>query len=140
MLRRCALPLFAIFLWASEAHAGGPLGQNGAPINTSSYSLDLYSGIVSAGARTTGLAGSMVAIAEDVDSNLLNPATPAVRPYFSVDSFDYWLGLGLALPGSLSKFDYFNTRGKEATQGGSPSGMLFLVPAANVQFGHLGIG
>src|SRR5688572_27735787 len=94
---------------SSTAHAAGPLGSNGAPITTSAYSIDLYQGAVSAGNRVMGLGGAYVALAEDVDGDLQNPAAPAVRPFFSIDHFDYWLGLGLTFPASLSKIDFFNS-------------------------------
>ena len=88
----------------SSAHAAGPLGSNGAPITTSAYSIDLYQGAVSAGNRVMGLGGAYVALAEDVDGDLQNPAAPAVRPFFSIDHFDYWLGLGLTFVGGFLYF------------------------------------
>jgi hypothetical protein len=36
-------------------------------------------------------------IAEGVDADIQTPVAPAVRPYYSVDHFDYELGLGLTL-------------------------------------------
>ena len=82
-------------LWSVRASAAGPLGVNGDPITTSDYALDLFQGPLFAGSRVTGLAGAYVAIAEDVDGDLQNPAAPAVRPFFSYTNFDYWLGFGL---------------------------------------------
>lgn len=120
------------------AHAGGPLGPNGAPVETSNYALDLHQGVVLAGTRVTGLAGAYVAIAEDVDGDLSNPAAPAVRPLYSVDYFDWWLGLGLTLPSSVSNLDYFNSG--DVTHLNSPKGLVFLTPAINLQWGDLGAG
>jgi len=70
-------------LLARIAAAGGPLGPNGSALQTSDYAIDLYQGPVFAGSRVTGLAGAYVAIAEDVDGDLQNPATPAVRERYA---------------------------------------------------------
>jgi hypothetical protein len=134
-LRAALLTLLA----GAAAHADGPLGANGERITTSSYSIDLYQGPVSAGNRVIGLGGAYVAIAEDVDGDLQNPAAPGVRPFFSVEQFDYWLGLGLTFPTRLSSIDFFNS-GSETGFRGSSDKPLFLTPAANVQWGTFGLG
>src|SRR6187549_43377 len=126
-------------LWTARAEAAGPLGRDGAPIQTSDYAIDLYQGPVFAGTRVTGLGGAYVAIAEDVDGDLQNPAAPAVRPFYSLDNFDYWLGLGLTLPAKLKGMDIFNSGGdSEITR--SPDSFVFVTPALNLQWGGLGIG
>ncbi|HWO11963.1 MAG TPA: hypothetical protein VNN80_20860 [Polyangiaceae bacterium] len=122
-----------------SALASDPLGANGQAINTSSYSIDLYQGPVSAGNRVIGLGGAYVAIAEDVDGDLQNPAAPGVRPFFSIEHFDYWLGLGLTFPGRLSSIDFFNS-GSETGFRGSSGKPLFLTPALNLQWGTFGLG
>jgi hypothetical protein len=102
--RRAAASLALIMACASfsgVARANGPIGRNGEAIKTSRYSIDLLQGQVFAGSRVTSLGGAYVAIAWDVDGMLQNPAAPAVRPFFSVTHFDYWLGFGLTFPGSL---------------------------------------
>jgi hypothetical protein len=124
---------------ASEALAAGPLGSNGQPITTSAYSIDLYQGSISAGNRVMGLGGAYVAIAEDVDGDLQNPAGPAVRPFFSIEHFDYWLGLGLTFPAGLSKIDFFNS-GSETGFRGASDEPIFFTPALNLQWGSLGFG
>src|SRR5882672_1869955 len=103
-----AVALSVLFSTA-KATATEQLGTNGEPITTSSYSLDLFQGPVFAGSRVTGLAGAYVAIAEDVDGDLQNPAAPAVRPFFSYTHFDYWLGFGLTFPATLQNTDFFNS-------------------------------
>ncbi|HEY6725564.1 MAG TPA: hypothetical protein VI197_16120 [Polyangiaceae bacterium] len=122
----------------SVARAGGPLGDNGSTIETSSYAIDISQGPVLGGARLTGLGGAYVAIAEDVDGDLQNPAAPAVRPFYSIDWFDWWPGLGLTLP-ALADLDYFNT-GERDADSRAPSTFLFLTPALNLQWGSFGVG
>ncbi|HKU45151.1 MAG TPA: hypothetical protein VJR89_43625, partial [Polyangiales bacterium] len=121
------------------ARAGGPVGPNGAPITTSSYAVDLYQGPVFAGTRVTGLAGAYVGISEDIDGSQQNPATPALRPFYSFSHFDYWLGFGLTFPATLSGVDFFNTGGKTDVQN-APSSFVFFTPAVNLQWGEFGIG
>jgi hypothetical protein len=123
----------------TTAFAVGPLGSNGQAISTSSYSIDLYQGAVSAGNRVMGLGGAYVAIAEDVDGDLQNPAAPAVRPYFSIERFDYWLGLGLTFPAGLSNIDFFNS-GSETGFRGPADEPIFFTPALNLQWGTFGFG
>lgn len=130
--------LLAASTTTKPARAGGPLGDNGEPITSSDFGIDIYRGTVLGGSRTTGLGGAYSAIAEGVDGNLLNPATPAVRPFYSVSYFDYWLGLGLTLP-ALSELDYFNT-GERDKSSRAPSSFLFLSPAMNLQWGNFGVG
>jgi hypothetical protein len=126
-------------LRAAPAWAAGTLGANGQPITTSSYSIDLYQGAVFAGNRVMGLGGAYVALAEDVDGDLQNPAAPAVRPFFSVEQFDYWLGLGLTFPAGLSKIDFFNS-GSETGFRGTADEPVFITPALNLQWGSFGLG
>ncbi len=121
------------------ALAAGPLGSNGDAIATSSYSIDLHQGSVLAGNRVMGLAGAYVAIAEDVDGDLQNPAAPAVRPFFSVESFDYWLGLGLTFPTGLQRLDFFNS-GSETGFRGFGDEPVFITPALNLQWDTFGLG
>jgi hypothetical protein len=124
---------------SSTAHASGPLGSNGQAITTSAYSIDLYQGAVSAGNRVMGLGGAYVALAEDVDGDLQNPAAPAVRPFFSIEHFDYWLGLGLTFPAGVSRIDFFNS-GSETGFRGASDNPIFVTPALNLQWGTLGVG
>ena len=124
---------------ARNAAAGGPLGPNGSPIQTSSYALDLFHGPVFAGTRVTGLGGAYVALAEDVDGDLQNPAAPAVRPFFSNSQFDYWLGFGITFPATLSGVDFFNS-GTKTSLTNTPDAFVFFTPAVNLQWGEFGLG
>ncbi|MEY2933584.1 MAG: hypothetical protein RL033_4333 [Pseudomonadota bacterium] len=117
--------------------AAGRLGQNGEAITTSSYSIDLFQGALLAGNRVIGLGGAYVALAEDVDGDLQNPAAPAMRPFFSVEHFDYWLGLGLTSPAGFS--DFFNS-GSASGFRGSADRHFFVTPAINLQWGTFGLG
>jgi uncharacterized protein YifE (UPF0438 family) len=121
-----------------SAHASGPLGPDGAPITTSDFAIDVFGGPVLGGTRMTGLGGAYSAIAEGVDGNQLNPATPAVRPFYSVSPVDYWFGFGFTLP-ALSELDYFNT-GERDPEARLPSKFVYVTPAANLQWRTVGIG
>src|SRR3954465_5767239 len=102
----------AALLAAGHAHAGGPIGSDGKPNTPSGFSIDLFQGPLFAGSRVTSLGGAYVAIAEDVDGDLQNPAAPAVRPFFSYPHFDYWLGFGVTFPADLAHMDFFNSGSK----------------------------
>ena len=137
---RIAGAAIALLLSRAEmAAAGGPLGPNGSALQTSDYAIDLYQGPVFAGSRVTGLAGAYVSIAEDVDGDLQNPASPAVRPFFSYSHFDYWLGFGLTLPATLNGVDFFNSGHATSVQN-APDAFVFFVPSVNLQWGELGVG
>ena len=124
---------------ARRAAAAGALGANGSEIRTSNYALDLFHGPVFAGTRVTGLGGAYVAIAEDVDGDLQNPAAPTVRPFFSVSQFDYWLGFGITFPATLSGVDFFNS-GSKTNLTNTPDAFVFFTPAVNLQWGEFGLG
>ncbi|HYP98498.1 MAG TPA: hypothetical protein VER96_07485 [Polyangiaceae bacterium] len=130
--------LFGLFA-VRNASAAGVLGPNGSEIKTSSYALDLFHGPVFAGTRVTGLGGAYVAIAEDVDGDLQNPAAPAVRPFFSYSQFDYWLGFGITFPATLSGVDFFNS-GNKTNLTNTPEQFVFFTPAVNLQWGEFGLG
>ena len=82
-----------------------------------------------AGTRVTSLGGAYVAMAYDVDGMLQNPAAPAVRPFFSVTDFDYWLGFGATFAPDLEGMDFFNS-GSKTQLSSEADGLLFLTPAA----------
>jgi len=131
---------FSVLLLAPLAQAGGELGENGSDITTSRYSVDLYQTSVWAGSKVTSLGGSYVALAYDVDGMLQNAAAPAVRPFFSVTDFDYWLGFGVTFPSSLAGMDFFNSGSKTVQEGDDPDSLVYLTPAAILQFGNFGFG
>jgi hypothetical protein len=138
--RSAALLGALAFLFSpAPAIAGGPLAAQGEPIATSDYALDLFQGPLFAGTRLTSLAGAYVAIAEDVDGDLQNPASPAVRPFFSYSHFDYWIGFGVTFPADLSSMDFFNS-GSKTNVPNPPDSFVFFTPALNLQWGEFGIG
>jgi hypothetical protein len=63
---------------ATEARA-----QTAPPIKTNDYAIDLTQGPVLASNRVVGLAGAFVAMADGVDGDSQNPASPAVRTTYS---------------------------------------------------------
>lgn len=134
-----SLVALSFFTWTAQSKAGGTLGPNGSQIQTSEYALDLFQGPVFAGSRVTGLAGAYVAISEDVDGDVQNPAAPGVRPFFSYTHFDYWLGFGLTFPATLQNADFFNS-GSSTHIANPPDSFVFFNPAVNLQFGAVGIG
>jgi hypothetical protein len=133
------LCLGAVLAWSPWCQANGPITANGSPIATSRYAIDLFRGPVMAGSRVTGLGGAYVAIGWDVDGMLQNPAAPAVRPFFSVTHFDYWLGFGLTTPGGFAGQDLFNSGTSDGEKSAGNS-MLFMTPAAMLQWGNFGFG
>ena len=142
MIRLTAFGTFAcISGFATAALGAGPLGQNGEPIRTSNYAVDLMQGPVLASTRVTGLAGAYVAIAEGVDASSQTPVSPGVRPAYSVDHFDYDLALGLSLPATLTSTDFFNTGGGTTELANAEQeGFVFVSPALNLQWGKFGVG
>jgi len=122
------------------AFAAGPLGANGQKIATSQYGIDLFQGPIYAGSRVTSMGGAYVAVAWDVDGMLQNPAAPAVRPFFSVTDFDYWLGFGLTFPGSFEDMDFYNSGTKSDDATASVKSFVVATPSAMVQFGPFGFG
>ena len=123
------------------AAAAGPLGREGDPIETSTYGVDLTQTPVVAGARVTGLAGAYVAIAEGVDGNIQTPVAPAVRAPYSVDHFDYDLGLGFLVPATLTSTDFFNTgHGNTKLSNSEQQGFVFVTPAVNLAWGGFALG
>jgi hypothetical protein len=123
-----------------SASAAGELGDNGAKITTSHYGIDLFQGPIYAGSRVTALGGAYVAVAWDVDGMLQNPAAPAVRPFFSVTDFDYWLGFGLTFPGSFQDMDFYNSGSRSEGQESSVKSFVVATPSAMLQFGAFGFG
>ena len=122
------------------ALAGGNIGANGEQITTSHYGIDLFQGPIYAGSRVTALGGAYVAVAWDVDGMLQNPAAPAVRPFFSVTDFDYWLGFGLTFPGSFEDMDFYNSGSQSRDSTSSVKSFVIATPSAMVQLGSFGFG
>ena len=127
---------------SAVALGAGPLGDDGDPIATSNYAVDMSQGVVLGGSRATGLGGAYVAIAEGVSGNLYNPAAPAVRAAYSFRDTRFDLGIGAAFPGGISEKDYFN-RGRRTNVGAPQSDQLafvFFEVVGNLQDGPWGGG
>ncbi|MEZ4233851.1 MAG: hypothetical protein R3B89_32050 [Polyangiaceae bacterium] len=126
--------------WQTPSLAAGPLGDEGSEIQTSEYTVDLYQGPVTASSRVIGLGGAYTAIAEGVEGMSQNPAAPAIRTPWSVDSFDYDLGLGFTFPSSIRGNDFYNTGEGPTDVSAGSDGLLFLTPAVVLQDGAWGYG
>jgi len=120
---------------ASEAQAQR-LGDNGEPIRTSNYTLDLYEGPVLAGSRIVGLAGAYVPLAEGVAGFSFNPASAAKRAPWSSGWFDWEIDGGVTLPASLTGTD-FDNNGDESF---ANEAAFFITGGIGLQFGDLGLG
>ena len=97
-----------VLLWSLEAKAGGPLGPQGAQVQTSQYTVDLFQGPVLASSRITALGGAYTAIAEGTEGIPFNPAAASLRPPYSTTRDDYDLTAGLTLPASVTGTDFDN--------------------------------
>ncbi|HTQ06994.1 MAG TPA: hypothetical protein VMI54_24215 [Polyangiaceae bacterium] len=124
-------------LAASPAFAQPP---QPAPLRTNDYTIDLYQGPVLASSRVVGLAGAFVAMADGIDGDTQNPASPAVRVPYSYTDIDYDLGAGLSFPGSLGRSgDFFNSGSRTRVIAGNNL-YVFLNGAFNLQINHWGFG
>lgn len=121
---------------AYQARAGGPLGPQGAPIETSNYGVDLFQGPVLASTRITALAGSFTAISEGTDAIPFNPAAASLRMPYSTTRDDYDLTAGFTLPASVEGTD-FDNNGKV---GFTYDDFYWITAGATIQSGRLGIG
>lgn len=128
-----------------SARAAGPLPADGEVILTSDYRIDMYQGPILGSSRSTGLAGSTAALAEGVDGMPVNAAAPAVRSPWSVNHYDYDLGIGFTTASSLEDSDFDNNgrvRFEDGTiRGGTPyERFLFLTLGGAFQWGRWGVG
>jgi hypothetical protein len=126
--------LLACFFLSSSAYAQA-LDQ-GKPIKTSSYAVDLFQGPVLASTRPTGLSGAYAGIAEGSDGNAYNAASPAVRVPSSVDWFDWDATASVVFPATLRNTDFDNN----GTRGFTYSSFWFATAGANLQLGPWGFG
>lgn len=123
----------ALGLCAPRAWA---IGNEGEPIDTSDYTIDLHQGPVTGGSRVIGLAGAYEAIAEGILATQYNPAAVALRVPWSQTWFDWEVDGGVSFPASLSDFDYDNNGDGRFTN----SAALFLTGALGFQMGGGGVG
>jgi hypothetical protein len=131
----------AILALTERALADGPLPANGGRIFTSDYAIDLSAGPVIAGPRALGLGGAYVAIAEGVDGDTQNPASPAVRAAWSQSQVGYDASFTLQFPGALKNTDYFNTGlARTDLRSSDPNDFALASATGNVQVGPWGGG
>src|SRR5690606_11709824 len=111
-------------------------GNEGEPIDTSNFTLDLHQGPVLAGSRVVGLGGAYVPIAEGVAGYAFNPAAVALRVPWSTDYLDWDDDGGFTLPSSVTQFDFDNN----GDDGFSNDTALFLTAGLGLQAGPGGVG
>ena len=137
---KCALAfsVLAGVLWLPD-HVVAQLGPDGAPIDTSDYSIDLTRGVVVSTSRVVGLSGAATSLAQGVEGGLQNPSAVAYRGPQWPDWYDYWLALGVTYP--FESGDFYNS-GKVVGDSGrlSDDTTLFLIPGVYWQMWNLGIG
>jgi hypothetical protein len=134
-LAACAAAL-GLGLLSPPAAAAGKLGKDGAPIETSEYTIDLYEGPVLAGARVIGLGGAYAPIAEGIAGYGFNPAAAAQRVPWSTSWFDWELDAGVTLPSSITGTDFDNN----GDEGFTNKAAIFLTGGVGLQFGDVGVG
>ncbi|HMA96177.1 MAG TPA: hypothetical protein VKP30_26000 [Polyangiaceae bacterium] len=135
------LAIIALPLTSGVRIANAQLGQNGSPIQTSRYAVDLFQGPVLASTRVIGMGGAYVAIAERVEGSFYNPAAPAVRTPWSTSAVDYDASLGLTSPGTIQRSDFFNS-GSDRTKltASYADDFVFLDAEGQLQIDEWGFG
>jgi hypothetical protein len=103
-----ALSLFA-FLFSPRSEAGGPLGRQGTPLQTSDYTLELFQGPILASSRITAMGGAASALASGAEGIAFNAASASPRDPYSTRRIDYDLTLGLTFPSSIAHTDFENS-------------------------------
>jgi len=126
----------ALALAPRGAAAAGPLGPQGSPITTSSYTLDIFQGPLIGSSRVTAMAGAVVALAAGADIMTANPATPAVRYPFSHSVTDWNAGIEWRFPSQLGTTDFDNN----GTKGFAYNDFIFVSSSGYVQEGPVGLG
>jgi hypothetical protein len=121
---------------SADAFAGGPLGPQGARVQTSGYSVDLFQGPVLATTRITALGGAYTAIAEGTDGIPFNPAAASFRLPYSTTRDDWDLTAGLTIPSSVDGTD-FDNNGKP---GFTYDNFYWLTFGGLIQHDRLGFG
>jgi hypothetical protein len=132
----------AALLWSADSGAECRTGRatwdaSVRNLASSNYALDLHQGLVFSGTRVIGLAGAFVAIAEGVDGDTQNPASPAVRAPYSYSSAEQEFGFGVTFPSGLRHYDFFNS-GRETCLPTGNQIYVFLNGAVHVQIDNWG--
>lgn len=125
---------------AAPRPASAALPDEGQPLHTNDYSIDLYQGPVLSANRVIGLGGAFVAIADGVEGSAMNPAATAARTPWSYGHFDYDLGLGITFPSSIKNTDFWNSGHPTELPKSKSLDFLFFNLALQLQFGRWGLG
>jgi hypothetical protein len=134
--RRTGLFVVALCAGVASPRSARALGEQGEPIDTSDYTLDLYEGPVLASSRVMGIAGAYVPLSNGVQGYIWNPAAVAVRQPWSQTWFDFDLDGGFTLPSSITGFDFDNNGDDRFAN----EAAYFLTGGGGLLFGNLGVG
>jgi hypothetical protein len=127
-------------LLAAPRPARAALPEEGQPILSNDYGIDLYQGPVLSANRVIGLAGAFVAIADGVEGSAINPAAAAARTPYSYGHFDYDLGLGITFPSAIKNTDFWNSGHRIELPKSQGLDAVFFNLALQLQFGRWGFG
>ena len=121
------------------AVSAAQLGPDGAPIDTSDYTIDLTRGAVISTSRVVGLSGAATSLAQGVEGGLQNPSAVAYRGAQWPDWYDYWLALGVTYP--FESGDFYNSgRVVGSSNQINDDTTFFLIPGVYWQMWNFGIG
>jgi len=136
----CRAALCFVAVLAQLRHADAKLPQEGEPILTNDYGIDMYQGLVLSANRVIGLAGAFVALADGVEGSAMNPAAAAARTPYSYGHFDYDVGLGVTFPSGIKNTDFWNSGHRTELPKTQGLDFLFFNLALQLQFGRWGFG
>jgi hypothetical protein len=128
-----ALATLAQLTPARAAHAQDPAS----PLRSNDFAVELFRGPVLAPLRVTGLAGAYAGVGEGISGLPANAASPAVRPFYSIDSFDYDLAASLSVPLPLAEPNDFDNSGSRDSD---DSQFIYATGGALLQAGAFGAG
>jgi hypothetical protein len=129
---------FAAACTATAAHRASaqPLPP---PITSNDYTLHVATGPVTTATRVIGLAGAYTAIAEWCEGAYANPASPAIRPHYSLTALDYDFCFGFTAPGAFGGSDFENRGPNRPATSGRFDSATTLNLGAQLQYGQFGI-
>jgi hypothetical protein len=125
-----------VFVAPRLSSASEPLGAQGAPIQTSDYTLDLFQGPVLASSRVTAMGGAYSALAEGAEGIPFNAAAASQRYPYSTTRTDWELTGSLTFPASVASTDFDNN----GRSGFKYRNFVFGTVGGLIQHGHWGFG
>ncbi len=134
--KACAFAAGLLLLSSRPVLAGGPLGAQGAPIQTSNYTLDLFQGPVLASSRVTGMGGAYSALADGAEGIPFNAAAASQRYPYSTTRTDWELTGGITFPASVASTDFDNN----GHTGFGYRNFVWLTGGGFLQHDHWGFG